>query len=82
MYTDLQLDFSNYDEPFLDTIDALIILNFGKEGSELIGYFLYERLNPDGTTNPLYDQDGNEVVLSTAGELWNLLVKMNPKYGE
>ena len=30
MYADLQLDFSKYDEPFFDTIDALLILHFGK----------------------------------------------------
>ena len=41
MYMDLQLDFAKYDEPFLDTIDALIILYFGKEGAELISWYLW-----------------------------------------
>jgi len=82
MYADLQLDFSKYDEPFFDTIDALLILHFGKEGSELVGYFLYDRFNPDGSVNPIYDQNKNEVILNDAIDLWNLLVKMNPRYGE
>jgi hypothetical protein len=82
MYADLQLDFSKYNEPFYDVIDALIILHFGKEGSELIGYFLYERVSPDGNINPLYDQNENEVILNDATDLWNLLVKMYPKYAE
>jgi len=82
MYADLQLDFANYDEAFLDTIDALIILHFGKEGAELIGYYLWERLNPDGTINPLLDEDGVEVLLETADHLWNLLLRINPKYGD
>lgn len=82
MYADLQLDFSKYDEPFLETIDAFIILHFGKEGAELVGYYLYERSNPDGSINPIYDQNENQIILESAADLWNLLVKMNPRYGE
>jgi hypothetical protein len=82
MYSDFQLDFANYDDPFLDTIDALIVLHFGKEGAEVIVYYLWDRLNDDGTVNPLMDEGGNEIYLNNAGELWDLLVKINPKYGD
>jgi hypothetical protein len=82
MYSDFQLDFANYDDPFLDTIDALIVLHFGKEGAEIIVYYLWDRLNDDGTVNPLMDEGGNEIFLNNAGELWDLLVKINPKYGD
>lgn len=82
MYSDFQLDFANYDDPFLDTIDALIVLHFGKEGAEIIVYYLWDRINPDGTINPLHDEDANEIILNNAGELWDLLVKINPKYGD
>jgi len=82
IYADLQLDFTNYDDAFLDTIDALIVLHFGKEGAELIVFYLWDRLAPDGSINPLLDEAGSEVVLENAGELWDLLIKINPKYGE
>ena len=82
MYLDLQLDFAKYDEPFLDTIDALIILYFGKEGADLISWYLWERLNPDGTTNPVLDEEGKEVHINTPAELWSVLVATNPKYDE
>jgi hypothetical protein len=82
MYSDFQLDFANYDDPFLDTIDALIVLHFGKEGAEIIVYYLWDRLNDDGTVNPLMDEGGSEIYLNNAGELWDLLVKINPKYGD
>ena len=82
MYAELQLDFARYDEAFLDTIDALIILNFGKEGAEIIGWYLWERTNPDGSLNFLMDEFGNEVRLNNAQELWDLLIALNPKYGE
>jgi hypothetical protein len=82
MYMELQLDFTKYDEPFLDTIDALIVLYFGKEGAELISWYLWERLNPDGTINPLLDEEGKEVPVNNATELWSILVAINPKYNE
>ena len=82
MYMDLQLDFAKYDEPFLDTIDALIIFYFGKEGAELIGWYLWERLNPDGTINPVEDENGNEIAINSPAELWSVLVSTNPKYDQ
>jgi hypothetical protein len=81
MYAELQLDFTNYDENFMDVIDALIILHFGKEGAEIIGYFLWEKENPDGTINVLENEEGEQVTLETAVDLWNLLLRMNPNYG-
>ena len=82
MYADLQLDFTNYDEAFLETIDALIVLHFGKEGAELIAFFLWERSNPDGSINQLFDETGTLVPMETANDLWNGLLQINPKYGE
>jgi|GEM_PF-3160666 len=83
MYAEINLDLSNYDESFLETIDALIILHFGKEGAEAISYYLWERVNPDGSINPLiYEDDGSALVLETAHDLWNFLLKMNPGYGD
>jgi hypothetical protein len=82
MYTDLSLDFVNYDEAFLDTIDALIILHFGKEGAEVIGFYLWDRLSPDGKIEPLLDEEDKPIYLETAHDLWNLLLKINPAYGD
>lgn len=82
MYVELNLDLAKYDESFLDTIDALIILHFGKEGAELIAYFLWDRVAPDGSISPLIDVDNKEVYLETASDLWNLLISINPAYGD
>ena len=82
MYAEFDLDLSNYDEAFLDTIDALIILHFGKEGAELIAYYLWDRIASDGTVIPLMDIGGKEVFLETAQDLWNLLVVINPNYDD
>lgn len=82
LHVDLNLDFTKYDEPFLDTIDALIVLHFGKEGAELIAFYLWDRLAPDGTVAPVLTADNVEVFLESAEDLWELLLLLNPSYGD
>jgi hypothetical protein len=64
MGNDLKIDFTTYDEKFYDVIDTLILMQFGKEASEIIFFYLYERVNPDGTTNQLVDTNDNYLVLN------------------
>ena len=70
---DFKLDFTSYDETFYEIIDNLILMQFGKEASEVIFFYVYERINPDGTVNELADQDGNVVALNTPTDLWMLV---------
>lgn len=77
MYADLQLDFTKYDESFLEIIDALLLLQFGKQGAELISWYLWERLNPDGTLNVLENDQGESFTLETSQQLWQLLTALN-----
>ena len=74
--TELKVDFSSYDEMFLQTIDSLILLHFGKEGYEVISFYLYEKYNPDGTVNELFDDNDNIVPSTTAEDIWNILQKL------
>jgi hypothetical protein len=76
LYTDLKLDYSSYDESFLEIIDALLMMKFGKDACEIISFYLWERINPDGTTNPIFDENENEIPLETAIDLWNVVQKL------
>ena len=82
MYADLNLDFSNYDEKFFTVIDALLFMHFGKECMEVISFYLYERVNADGTLNPILDEEDQEIILNNPYELWNLLCQLNTKLDE
>ena len=82
MYADLDLDFSKYDEKYFAIIDSLLYINFGKECTEVIGFYLYDRLNPDGSINPLIVNDSEELTITNPYDLWNLLCKINPKLSE
>ena len=76
--TDFKIILDIYNEDFYQIIDSLLLLHLGKEGFELISFYLYDRINPDGTVNYLLDQDNKEVVLETSEDLFNLLCKINP----
>jgi len=82
VYADLNLDFTNYDEKFFTIIDMLLYTNFGKQCMELIAFYLYDRVNADGTINPLLINDDEELVLNNPTDLWNLMCKVNPKIDE
>lgn len=79
--SDLQLDFRSYDEKFYIVIDYILELHFGKEGYELISFYLYERINPDGSVNELMDENDNIVPLNTPADLWELLKINQNKLG-
>ena len=70
---DLKLDFTEYDEKFYFVIDSLFNMHFGKEGAELIFFYLYDRMNSDGTANGLMNDEGEVVELTSPTDLWYLL---------
>jgi hypothetical protein len=74
--SELKVDFSTYDEMFLQLIDSLILLHFGKDGFEVINFYLYDKLNPDGTVNELYDDEEKVVPSETPEDIWNILSKL------
>lgn len=70
---DLNLDLTSYDEKFYFVIDSLFNLHFSKEACELIFFYLYERMGPDGSINEIMDEEGNVVELLSPTDLWYLL---------
>ena len=73
---DYGVNMARYDEPFFQIIDSLIYLHFGKEASELIMFYLYERVNPDGTVNDILDENNNPVPLESVEDLWELIKQL------
>jgi hypothetical protein len=73
---DLKLNFYDYDSKFYEIIDRMFILQYGEDICEIIFFYVYERLNPDGTINSLQDQEENEIILNNPFELWDLIDKI------
>ena len=78
--TEFDLDLSKYDESFYEVIDNLVMMQFGKQASEVIFFYVYERMNPDGSINELRDINDNPVILNNPTDLWELvnLIKNAP----
>ena len=74
--SELKVDFSTYNEMFLQLIDSLILLHFGKEGFEVVNFYLYDKFNPDGTVNELFDDEDKIVPSETPEDIWNILSKL------
>lgn len=77
--TDIKVDFTEYDEKFYLVIDNLLNLHFGKEAHEIIFFYLYDRINPDGSTNELRDENDNVVSLTSLTDLWNIIKRIQSK---
>ena len=70
---DLDIDLTKYDEVFYDAIDKLLLLKYGKEISEIIFFYVYDRIDPEGNITYLNDSNGNPVILDNVNDLWNLI---------
>jgi hypothetical protein len=78
-YHELQLDLFKFEEKYIQIIDMLMEMNFGEELMDIIGFYLYDRMLEDGTVIPITTEDGQEILLKTPYDLWNLLVAINPR---
>lgn len=81
MEEDFSLNFSDYDEKFFVIIDNLLEMYLGKDAMDVVNFYLYSRINPDGTINEIADEDGNLIPLETVRDLWEVVkfVQNNPK---
>ena len=70
-----QIDFVNFEEPFVQAIEALLTLHFNKSQKQIIEWWLYEKWNqPDGSVLQLNNTETEEEIPSdTPEELWFLL---------
>jgi hypothetical protein len=70
---EFSIDLSKYDETFYEVIDNLMVMQFGKQAAEVIFFYVYERMNPDGSINELRDVNDNPIVLNSPSDLWDLI---------
>ena len=65
LQSEFGLDLFEYEEPFYGVIDKLMLLTWGMNVYELVTFYLYERLNLDGTLNHLIEtkEDGTDIEI-------------------
>ena len=73
--TEHAIDFVNFEEPFVQAIEALLELHFNKHQKQIIEWWLYEKWNITGDEIlQLENQEtGESIPTDTAEDLWDLL---------
>lgn len=71
----LGIDLIEYDTPFSHAIWLTIRAHYGKEASEWIEWYLYERESLSGEVNRAWDKDNNEIC-HTVESLWQTVEEM------
>jgi hypothetical protein len=79
MFADLEMDMAKYDEKFYTVIDYLLLSTYGPDCFDLISFYLWERMNEEGEALTLVDTFGNEINMNSPYDLWELIIKVNPK---
>lgn len=74
---ELQVDLFRYEDKFINVIDLLMYMHFGSDAVQLISYYLYDRMNEDGTMNSIY-LDDTEVFIESPYQLWDIVMKVKP----
>lgn len=78
MKNDFQVDFVNFEEPFVQAIEALIHLHFNKDQAQLIEWWLYEKWTSmeEGPLQLQNTETGDELPTETPEQLWDLLQQL------
>lgn len=70
------LDLSKYNSPFHSVINSLFQLSFTKEQTNLIFFYLYERITPEGYLLELTDDTGKVMDLGSIAKLYEEVKKL------
>ena len=78
LYNDYGLEFKDYDEVFLLMIDNLFYLKYGEWKTEIIVWYVWERMDEEGNIGSLeYENtetgDSKEVIVKCSEDLWDIL---------
>lgn len=67
------IDMEGYDAEFYDMAEYLLNMIFNKEQIELIHFYLYQRISPDGHVVNITDGAGNILDIGTLEQFWDLV---------
>jgi hypothetical protein len=72
---EMDIDISKITDPLWFVIENQFKLIYGEEATELIMWYLMERLDEDNNVIALEDEEENKIILNKPIDLWNYLQK-------
>jgi hypothetical protein len=80
LYGDFSIDIYSYEEYFIKIIENLFLIKYGEVVSEIVFWYLYDRVDEDGKVYPLIyeeeDKEPVEMIIKTPNELWKIINKI------
>ena len=73
----IQVD--KYENPFYKSVKLLMQKHYGDMKTEIILWWVFDSLTPEGDVYPLMDEDENKHILKTPQQLWKFLKKYDGK---
>jgi len=71
---DYKLDLCNFEDSFYKVIENLLELKYNSNQRDIINWWLYDKLTPDGDIYILTDQvNGDEISTETPEDIWEIL---------
>lgn len=71
----LGIDTFNYEESYISVITLLLRAYYGKDGEDMISWFLYERESHTGEILQAWDKDGSEICYDIPS-LWKYVEEL------
>lgn len=68
-----------YENPFYKSIKLLMQKHYGDMKTEIILWWVFDSLTPEGNVYPLVDEDGTKHILKTPQQLYKFLKKYDGK---
>lgn len=72
---EMDIDITKITDPLWFVIENQFKLIYGEEATEIIMWYLMERLDEDNNVTALEDEDENEIILNKPIDLWKYLQK-------
>lgn len=73
IYENTKIDLSSITDGYLSVIEKLFMLRFGEQAYEIIIWYIFHRIAPDGTILKLENQNGDVFELNTPEQLWDFI---------
>jgi hypothetical protein len=80
LFNDFSIDMYEYEEYFIKVIENLLLIKYGEVVSEIVFWYLYDRISEDGKIYPLiYEEENKEpvnIIMKTPSDLWKFIDKI------
>ena len=80
LYKDFNIDIYSYEEYFIKIIENLFLLKYGEVATEIMIWYLYDRVDETGKVYPLiYEEEEKppiEIKIKNPTDLWKFIDKL------